>query len=102
MAKKVFTVDFQVRFYNDVENAVKYYETRQTGLGKRFNHNIIQTLKTIKRNPHYRTFYDDVHCLQVGKFPYLIHYIIDTQHNQVSIEALICAYQNPGDAYLKK
>jgi len=51
MAKKVFTVDFQARFYNDVENAVKYYETRQKGLGKRFNHKVIQTLKTIKRNP---------------------------------------------------
>ncbi len=86
----------------DLDNAVTYYNSRQEGLGKRFYLEYKKTLKTIKRNPHYRTFYDDVHCLQVGKFPYLIHYIIDTQHNQVSIEALICAYQNPGDAYLKK
>ena len=31
MAKKAFTVDFQSRFYDDVANAVKYYESRQAG-----------------------------------------------------------------------
>lgn len=53
MAKKVFTVDFQARFYNDVENAVKYYETRQTGLGKRFNHTTL--FKHLKRSNATRT-----------------------------------------------
>jgi len=47
-------------------------------------------------------FYDDVHCLQVGVFPYLIHYTIDTPNRFVLIEAMICAYQDPDDAYIKK
>ncbi|MBK6340327.1 MAG: hypothetical protein IPF63_12300 [Bacteroidetes bacterium] len=101
MAKKAFTVDFQSRFYDDVANAVKYYESRQAGLGKRFNKTVIQTLKSIKLNPYYRVFYADVHCRQVGVFPYLIHYTIDTLNRLVLIEAVICAYQDPNDAYIK-
>lgn len=40
----------------DLDNAVTYYNSRQEGLGKRFYLEYKKTLKTIKRNPHYRTF----------------------------------------------
>lgn len=90
------------RATNDLDDAVNYYNSKQSGLGKRFYLEYKETLKTIKLNPYYRVFYDDVHCLQVGVFPYLIHYTVDTPNRLVSIEAVICAYQNPDDAYIKK
>ena len=98
---KKFKLTQLVKATADLDDAVKY-ESRQAGLGKRFNKTVIQTLKSIKLNPYYRVFYADVHCRQVGVFPYLIHYTIDTLNRLVLIEAVICAYQDPNDAYIKK
>jgi hypothetical protein len=100
MAKNYFSVNFQARFYDDVVVAKKYYEHQQIGLGKRFNKNVIQTLKLIKLNPYFRIYYNDIRCIQVGKFPYLIHYSIDSDNNIIIIQALICTYRDPSEAYL--
>lgn len=86
----------------DLDDAVNYYNSKQIDLGKRFYLSYKKTLKTIKLNQYYRVFYDDIHCLQIGKFPYLIHYTIDKSNNFILIEAVICAYQNPDDNYVKQ
>lgn len=96
---KLFQIDTVT---SDLDDAVNYYNLKQAGLGKRFYLEYKKTLKSIKINPHYCVFYDDIHCLQVPKFPYLIHYSIDEPNSFILIEALICAYKNPNDAYVKK
>jgi hypothetical protein len=87
---------------NDLDDAIDYYNSKQMGLGKRFYLEYKETIESIKLNPYYCVFYDDVHCVQVGVFPYLIHYTVDTQKRMIAIEAIICSYKNPDTAYLKK
>ena len=89
------------RVSTDLDDVVAYYNSKQPGLGKSFYLEYKKTLKNIKRNPHYRIFYDDIHCLQVGQYPYLIHYSIDENDRIIFIEAVICTYKNPDSAYLK-
>ncbi len=86
----------------DLDDAVNYYNSKQAGLGKQFYLAYKKTLKSIQLTPYYRVFYDDVHCLQVGKFPYLIHYTINLPDRLILIEAIICTYKDPDNNYLKK
>lgn len=99
---KKFKLTQLVKATADLDDAVKYYNSKQHGVGIKFYLEYKKTLKSIKLNPYYRVFYADVHCRQVGVFPYLIHYTIDTLNRLVLIEAVICAYQDPNDAYIKK
>lgn len=96
---KLYVLD---RVTDELDDAVNYYNSKQNGLGKRFYLEYKKTLKTIKLNPYYRVYYDDIHCLQVGKFPYLIHYFVDKQNKNITVHALICAYRSPDDAYVKR
>ena len=75
---KSFTVIFSPVAFADVEQAVDYYEEKQSGLGKRFGAQLQLTLNTIKRNPFFATVrYDDIRCAGIKKFPYLVHYHIN-------------------------
>ena len=99
---KRFKISHHDNAIKDLDDAVNYYHLKQSGLGKRFYLAYKKMLKTIKRNPHYRIFYDDVHCLQVDAFPYLVHFTIDIPKRIVTVYAIICTHKNPDDAYLNK
>ncbi len=58
---KTFTVIFSPVAIDDAEQAVDYYEEKQTRLGKRFAAQLQLTLNTIKRNPFFASIrYDDI------------------------------------------
>ncbi len=86
----------------DIDEAVLYYNSKQNGLGRRFYLAYKKSIKIIQTTPHFRIFYKDIRCFQIDKFPYLIHFSVDDNTKQIFIEAVICAYKNPDDAYLKK
>ncbi len=78
----------------EIIDAVKYYETKQKGLGKRFLMHLqtyldrIQTYPEhfyIKRKPYREAF--------IKKFPYLIIY--ELTENKVIVYAVFNTYQNP-------
>jgi len=74
-----------------IQAAVDYYNSRKPGLGKRFYNNIDKHFNYLKRN--YTLFairYDDIRCMPVQKFPYMI-----TKQKLISIKAVFCTYENP-------
>ena len=93
---KSFTVIFSPVAIDDLEQAVDYYEEKQTGMGKRFATQLQLTLNTIKRNPFFATVrYDDIRCASIKKFPYLVHYHINEDELLVTIIAVYSAYREP-------
>jgi toxin ParE1/3/4 len=93
---KIFTVIFSPVAIDDVEQAVNYYEGKQTGLGKRFVAQLQLILNTIKRNPLFATVrYDDIRCTGNKKFPYLVHYHINEVELFVTIIAVYSTYREP-------
>ena len=93
---KSFTVIFSPVAIDDLEQAVDYYEEKQTGMGKRFATQLQLTLNTIKRNPFFATVrYDDIRCASIKKFPYLVHYHINQDELLVTIIAVYSTYREP-------
>ncbi len=91
-----FIIDVEVEAFNEIQEAIDYYNQMQSGLGKRFYKTIDQCFSFLKKN--YLLFaivYDDVRCMPVKKFPYMIHYRVLTSQKTISIKAVFCTHKDP-------
>jgi toxin ParE1/3/4 len=86
---KKYDIDIEPEALDDIQNAVDYYDSKQMGLGKRFYNTVDKNMSFLKRNYHAFTVrYDDIRCMPVDKFPYMIHYRILENQETVSVKAL--------------
>lgn len=93
---KQFRFVFSPLSLNDIEEAKDYYEEMQAGLGKKFIAQLQLAISVLKRNPFFASLrYDDIRCVQLKKFPYLIHYHIDEDHFIVRIIAVYSTHREP-------
>lgn len=97
--KTAYTFIFQELFFEDVEEAIFYYEQIKVGLGQRFSTDLEKTLITIYRNPLFASQrYKDrnqnpIRCAQLPIFPYLIHYYVNNNTGLVTILAVYSTHQ---------
>lgn len=90
-----YEVQYNPEFYNDIVQAMDWYEAQQRGLGLVLQQNVkLQTQKLSSTALQFAIKYDDVRCLKVTKFPYLIHYRVDEQTKTVKVEAMIHTSRN--------
>ena len=91
-----FTVEYNPEFFNDLVQAVDWYNNKQIGLGERFFAKVKkQTAKLSTSALHFVVRYDDVRCMQIEKFPYMVHYRVNKETSTVKIEALFHTARNP-------
>jgi hypothetical protein len=91
-----FSIQIEPEAFNDIQNAIDYYNSCQPGLGKRFYQTIDTQLKFLRSN--YTLFavrYDDIRCMNVEKFPYMIHYLVLSDQQTISIKAIFSTHENP-------
>lgn len=81
--------------YYDIQSAVDWYNSKQKGLGKRFFEAIQNEYKTLKNAPVFQVRYNDVRCLPVKKFPYMVHFIVEEGSKTVVVLGVINTYMNP-------
>lgn len=102
MKKNLFTVVLNNSFSNDVIEAIEYYNAKKENLGFEFYETLKNKLISLKTDALlYQVRYTDIHCLKVGKFPYLIHYKVDSDLKIVYAFAVICTFKNPDDSWIK-
>ncbi len=91
-----FSLDIEPETFDDIQKAVDYYNLAKTGLGERFFNTIDKQFDFLK--DHYFSFavrYDDIRCMPVKKFPYMVHYKILETRQTVSVKAVFCTHENP-------
>lgn len=89
------------RAIDDIQKGIDYYDSIQVGLGDKFNKQISKFIDSLETNPHFRIRYDDIRCLPVKKYPYMLHYSIDEVTKTVFIHAVINTYLNPENHWVK-
>lgn len=93
---ETFHVDIEPEAFDDIQKAVDYYNTRKTGFGKKFFKTLDKQVVSLKRNYHsFAIRYDDIRCMPLKKFPYMVHYRVLEKQKTVSIKAIFCTYENP-------
>lgn len=89
-----FNVIINPEAINDIEILAEWYESKAKGLGTKFYKDVKKNIKLLHRNANsFAIRYNNVHCINIKKFPCLIHYrIIETT---VIIYGIIHTSQNP-------
>lgn len=83
----------------DMQEAYEYYEAQAEGVGEKYLDALDHAFEILRINPNFQIRYDDVHCLPLKKFPFMIHYRIEG--NQVFVYAIINTNLNPDSSWLR-
>lgn len=80
----------------DIKEAVKWYNERLPGLGKRFTAHVRKKVLFIRENPEAVAIrYDDTRTVVLDTFPYMIHYTIDRANKTVIVSAVLGTHRDP-------
>jgi hypothetical protein len=101
MPSKKFTVLFQNEALVQLQKSIDYYNNQKIGLGKRFGTAVYKASKNLENNPFYQVRYDNIRCLLVKKFPFMIHFSIDETLYYVHIYAVLHTSLNPIENWLQ-
>jgi hypothetical protein len=101
-ARKKFTVLFQNEALEHLQKNIDYYNLRKHGLGKRFGLNVKRTAKQLEHNPFYQIRYDDICCLPILGFPFMMHFSVNEALKQVRIFAVLHTSLDPNSHWVTK
>jgi len=80
----------------DLQDIIVWYNNQTLGLGARFFKQTSSQINLLKKTPFiFSTRYDDVRCMIIKKFPFMVHYQIDSIQNTVFIFAVFHTSRNP-------
>ena len=80
----------------EIQEVVSWYESIKIGLGSIFKINISKYIDQLEIYPFmYGIRYDDIRCIPLKQFPYMVHYRIIENKKEVQILAVINTHRNP-------
>jgi plasmid stabilization system protein ParE len=80
----------------DISQAASWYESKQSGLGKRFTNEVRSNVLYIRKNPKASAIrYGITRCAVLNIFPFMIHYNIDEETKSIIINAVFHTSLNP-------
>ena len=100
--KPSFKLKIQSAAFEDIQEGVNYYNSKQKGLGKRFFQEIRSSFVTLKKNPFFQIRYDDVRCFPLKKFPFMVHFTVNEKNGIITVYAVINSHLAPAKNWIKK
>lgn len=79
----------------DLKEARDFLNSRRKGYGKKFLKEYRAFLTTMKTNPLFQIRYNEIHCLPLKTFKYMVHFTVDGKERIIHIYAVLSTYQNP-------
>lgn len=92
-------MDFAPMASDDLRLAISYYNNQQANLGTRFYKQVKESLKVLKVNPFFQIRYDNVRCLPIKKFPFMVHFIVEESSKSVIVIGIINTHLDPEKNY---
>ncbi|MHA4893556.1 type II toxin-antitoxin system RelE/ParE family toxin [Pedobacter sp. PWIIR3] len=81
---------------DDIQNATDWYNKQSKGLGKRFQKQVIQQINKLKSTAQlYAIRYEDVRCMVIKKFPFMVHYSLNIHSDTITVFAVFHTSLNP-------
>lgn len=79
----------------DIQESIDWYDKQKHGLGKQFYRQVNTSINRLRSHPFFQIRYDDVRCLPIKRFPYMIHYTLDEAKQEVVIRAVFHTSLDP-------
>ena len=81
---------------NDIQETFEWYELQLKGLGLRYKTQTKKQINSLKKDPYlFSIKYNEIRCMKIEKFPFLIHYLINENTNVVTVFAVFHTSRNP-------
>lgn len=78
----------------DIQEAIRYYNRQQAGLGRKFEKEVRQAFRKIKSTPQSASFsYDTIRYKVIDKFPFIVLY--EEQDENISVLRVFNTHQDP-------
>jgi toxin ParE1/3/4 len=90
-----FSIVIDPRAIKDIQEAINYYDEQQIGLGAKFEALINKHLSALEKNPYFQIRYDNVRCLSLNKFPFMVHFTIDEENKLIEVRAVFHTSRDP-------
>ncbi|MDR1201261.1 MAG: type II toxin-antitoxin system RelE/ParE family toxin [Tannerellaceae bacterium] len=80
----------------DLQEGIDWYNDKLPGLDARFLQNVKEQLDYIEKNPSAVAIrYDEIRCVKVKAFPYLIHFKVEKEIKIIKVIAIFNTSRNP-------
>ncbi len=90
-----YTVDFFPKASRELIEAREWYEKKQPGLGKRFDHEINSKFALIESNPLHYPLKNGFHEAVIEAFPYLLVYKFIANRKMIIITSVFHMSRHP-------
>ena len=80
----------------DIRIITLWYDTQKIGLGNRFQNTVLKQIEYLSENPQvFAIRYKEIRCMLVKKFPYMVHFYLNTKSSTIEVLAVIGTDRNP-------
>jgi plasmid stabilization system protein ParE len=92
-----FAITFSPAAIKDLDEAFEWYESRLSdGLAQKFIAELNNTFNKLAITPGIGSIrYENIRCTMVNKFPYIIHYSVNADVQEIIVYRIFCTYQKP-------
>lgn len=90
-----FEIVIDRRALSDIQDNLNFYENKVFGLGAKFEAELEIHFNHLSKSPHFQIRYENIRCLPLKKFPFMIHFSIDESKKIVFVHAVLHTSRNP-------
>jgi mRNA-degrading endonuclease RelE of RelBE toxin-antitoxin system len=93
---KRYRIVIETEALAEVQEITDWYNKQKKGLGGKFQKTAIKCINSLSKDPQiYAIRYNEIRCMFIRKFPYMIHFFINNENHTVEILAVISTDRNP-------
>lgn len=79
----------------DIQDAIDYYDKQQSGLSTKFESVLNEQIGLLRTTPHFQVRYNNVRCVPIKHYPYMIHFTINEENQSVIVRAVFHTSLDP-------
>lgn len=72
----------------DIQNGIKWYNSKLPGLGISFHQEVKKTIDSIRLTKFFQVRYGEVRCVPVRRFPFMIHFTVDEAKKRIVVRSV--------------
>ncbi len=90
-----FRIKIEPEAHQDIQEGIDWYNEQQPELGRKFHSEVKVFIEKLKINPFFQVRYNDVRCLPLKQYPYMLHYTVDKENKVVTIRGVFKTSRAP-------
>ncbi len=91
-----FNLKIEPEALTDIQEISDWYDDQQPGIGSVFQQQVTSQIDSLATDPQiYAIRYDQIRCMVVKRFPYMVHFYTNHENDTVEALAVISTDRNP-------